>query len=178
MVVILLFFQMSGISARAGMIDQSPADSTQPRIPSSGQVTGDNQLHSEFVMDLVFERGTPTRVGSPGISRLIVHVTTGTFEGPGLRGVVGSPSGDWIITRPDSTSLLDMRMVLRTVDSETIYMSWRGIAYVQPNGQLHARIVPMFETGAPKYAWLNKIVAVGVYRPMPGKIEYRIYKIL
>jgi hypothetical protein len=36
----------------------------------------------------------------------------------------------------------------------------------------------MFETGATKYLWLNNVVAVGVYRPMPEKVAYRIYRIL
>jgi hypothetical protein len=40
------------------------------------------------------------------------------------------------------------------------------------------RIQPLFETGAAKYAWINNVVAVGVYRPMPGKIAYRVYRIL
>jgi hypothetical protein len=38
--------------------------------------------------------------------------------------------------------------------------------------------LPLFETAAPKYAWLNNVVAVGVYRPDLGKIAYRIYRIL
>jgi uncharacterized protein DUF3237 len=38
--------------------------------------------------------------------------------------------------------------------------------------------LPVFETTAPKYAWLNNVVAVGVYRPDLGKIAYRMYRIL
>jgi len=38
--------------------------------------------------------------------------------------------------------------------------------------------LPIFETAAAKYAWLNNVVAVGVYRPDLGKIAYRIYRIL
>jgi Protein of unknown function (DUF3237) len=53
-----------------------------------------------------------------------------------------------------------------------------GVAYIQPGGALFARIRPVFETGAAKYLWLNSIVAVGVYRPMPGKVAYRIDSIL
>jgi hypothetical protein len=36
----------------------------------------------------------------------------------------------------------------------------------------------MFETGATKYAWLNDIVAVGVYQKKPGRIAYRVHQIL
>jgi hypothetical protein len=35
-----------------------------------------------------------------------------------------------------------------------------------------------FEAAAAKYAWLNNVVAVGVYRSDLGKIAYRIYRIL
>jgi len=57
-------------------------------------------------------------------------------------------------------------------------MACRGIAYTPPGGILFARILPMFETGAAKSLWLNNVVAVGVYRPMPDKVAYRIYRIL
>ena len=57
-------------------------------------------------------------------------------------------------------------------------MTCRGIAYTPQGGALYARILTMFETGAAKYAWINNIVAAGVYRPMPGKVAYRIYQIL
>lgn len=57
-------------------------------------------------------------------------------------------------------------------------MACRGIAYTPEGGSLFARILPMFETGAAKYAWLNNVVATGVYRPTAGKIGYRVYQIL
>ena len=57
-------------------------------------------------------------------------------------------------------------------------MTCRGIAYQQPDGKLFARIVPVFETGAANYTWLNSVVAVGVFRQVPGKVAYRIYRIL
>ena len=41
-----------------------------------------------------------------------------------------------------------------------------------------SRILPMFETGSNQYAWLNRTVSVGVYRPTPGKIAFRVYRIL
>jgi hypothetical protein len=66
----------------------------------------------------------------------------------------------------------------QTDDAQNIYMSWRGIAHPQQGGALYARTTPLFETAAAKYAWLNNVVAVGVYRPGKGKIAYRVYQIL
>ena len=138
----------------------------------------EEKLQAEVLFDLVFERGTATNVGSPGGNKVVVPVSTGTFEGPKLKGTVIAPSGDSITVRQDGSSVLDLRLLLQTDDGEKILMTCRGIAYTAPDGTRFARLQPLFETGADKYAWLNKVVAVGVYRLVPGKIAYRIYRVL
>jgi Protein of unknown function (DUF3237) len=140
--------------------------------------TQDDKLQSQFLFDLNLEAATPQTLGSAGGGRLIVPVSGGTFAGPGLKGTIVAPGGDWIVQRPDGSRVLDVRILLQTDDGQKIYMSWRGIAYTAPSGVLSARILPMFETAAPKYAWLNNVVAVGVYRLDLGKIAYRVYRIL
>jgi hypothetical protein len=102
----------------------------------------------------------------------------GTFQGPRLRGTLVAPGGDWIVGRPDGSSVLDVRALLQTDDEQKILMTWRGIAHSMPGGALHARILPLFETGSARYAWLNNVAAVGVLRAVPGKISYRVYEIL
>ncbi len=45
--------------------------------------------------------------------------------------------------------------------------------------EYYFRIAPVFETGAERYAWLNKILAVGVGERFPPKIaRYSIFEIL
>lgn len=146
--------------------------------PSDAQMStaaDDGRLLSEFLLDLVIETQPPNNIAA---DRLIVPVSGGSFEGPKLRGTIVGPGGDWMVRRPDGSSLLDVRLVLQTDDGQKIFMSWRGIGYTPPGGTLYARILPMFETGAQKYAWLNNIVSVGVHRAMPGKVAYRVYHIL
>jgi len=138
----------------------------------------DDKLQSEFLLDLSLEAQTPQNLGSAAGGRLIVPVSGGTFTGPSLKGTIIPPGGDWIVQRPDGSRVLDVRILLQTDDGQKIYVSWRGIAYTPPGGAFNARILPVFETAAPKYAWLNNVVAVGVYRPDLGKIAYRIYRIL
>jgi len=134
-----------------------------------------DKLQSEFLLDLVLEKGQTNSVAP---NRFVVPVAGGTFEGPRLKGTVVGPAGDWISVRPDRSSVLDMRILLQTDDAQKISMKAHGIAYTQPDGTLYARMLPLFETGAEKYTWLNNLVAVGVFRPMPGKVAYRIYRIL
>ena len=144
--------------------------------PASG--VEDDALRSELLFDLVLEKGPTSDVGAQGSKKVVVLVAGGTFDGPRLKGTIVGPSGDWIAARPDGSSTLDIRALLQTDDGQKIFMTCRGLAYPQPDGTLYARILPLFETGAPKYAWLNNVVAVGVFRPTPGKVAYRVYRIL
>lgn len=137
----------------------------------------DEKLQSELLMDLILDTQPAHNVGSIGVNRVIVPVSGGTYEGPKLKGTV-LPGGDWISRRPDGSSVLDVRIILQTDDAQKIYMQYRGISYTPKDGAQYWRIVPVFETGAEKYIWINNIVAVGVHRALPGKVAYRIYQIL
>ncbi len=123
--------------------------------------------------------------------RRIVAVTGGSFEGPKLRGTVEPGGSDWILARPDGALLLDVRLSLRTDDGALIGMSYRGYRHGPPAvierlnrgeavdaSEYYFRTVPLFETAAPKYDWLNRIVSVGLgHRPPEGPI-YRVFEVL
>ena len=146
-----------------------------PFLTVDAGAAADDVLQSEFLLDLVIETGSANVLGA---DRVVVPVSGGTFEGPTLKGTIVSPGGDWIVCRPDGSMALDVRLVLQTDDAQKISMTWRGISYTPPGGTQYARILPLFETGAAKYDYMNHLVAVGVNRPMPGKVAYRIYRIL
>jgi hypothetical protein len=134
----------------------------------------DDKLKSEFLLTIVVQTEHPSALGD----RLIVPVSGGTFEGPKLKGSILPPSGDWITRRPDGSRVVDVRLLLETNDAQKIYMTWRGIAHTVQGQGLHARITPLFETAATQYSWLNDVVSVGIYQPIPGKVSYRVYQIL
>ena len=161
---------LAGLFASTGLA-ASPASPPTP-------ATADDKLQSEFLFDLVLEAQLPTTLATANGGRLIVPISGGKFTGPRLKGTIVLPSGDWVVQRPDGSRVLDVRVLLQTDDGQKIYMSWRGIAYTPAGGTLWARIVPMFETASEKNAWLNNVIAVGVYRPDLGKIAYRVYRIL
>jgi hypothetical protein len=146
-----------------------------PFLTAGAGAAADDTLQSEFLLDLVIQTGSANVLGA---DRVIVPVSGGTFDGPKLKGTIIGPGGDWIGRRTDGSMALDVRLVLQTDDAQKISMTWRGISYTPPGGTQYARILPLFETGAAKYDWLNHLVAVGVNRPMPGKVAYRIYRIL
>jgi uncharacterized protein DUF3237 len=145
-------------------------------------------LKSEFLMLLRFEypdriSGNPKAAGLPGMSRYIVPISRGTFDGPKLKGTVIPPSGEWAYRYGDRPGGPDVRLTLRTDDDQLIFMYYKGIILDSvPNGQPgYWRTQPWFEAGTGKYAFLNNRIAVGVGRyPKPGQAiaEYRIYQIL
>ena len=98
--------------------------------------------------------------------------------------------GDWVLVRKDGVSQLDVRITLRTDDGALIYVTYRGISTMTPEmrqrilkgevvnpSEYYFRTTPVFETAAEKYAWLNKLVAVGVGRRTRTGVEYSVYAI-
>jgi hypothetical protein len=171
---------MTKLSTRRGFAERSLAAAIGMTAavaigPQASSAADTTDLRSEFLFDLALSTLPPAQIGT---DRMVVPISNGTFDGPRLKGTVIGPAGDWMVERRDGSRLLDVRALLQTDDDQRIYMMCRGIAYTPPGGTLHAHILPMFETGAAKYAWLNNVVAVGLYRPTAGKIVYRVYEIL
>ena len=89
----------------------------------------------------------------------IFPITGGTFEGERLRGTVLGGGGDWVTTAADGTRELDLRVTLETDDGALIHMTFTG---VRDDANHYFRTLPRFETAAPKYAFLNRLLAVGI----------------
>lgn len=164
-------FNTAGFAAMAAMAAAEAAGSPQqPAATSSAPAP----LKSEFLMDVVLDVAAPQTVGT----RRIVPVTGGTFEGPKLKGTALGGGADWIFVRPDGVSELSVRCTLRTDDDQLINLTYRGLLFTPKGGEQYWRTTPIFETGSTKYEWLNKIIAVGVGKTVPGKAAYSIYHIL
>jgi hypothetical protein len=88
----------------------------------------------------------------------IFSITGGSFEGERLRGVVLG-GADWVTAAADGTFELDLRLTLKTDDGALIHMTFAG---VRDDTNHYFRTLPRFETAAPKYSFLNRLLAVGV----------------
>jgi hypothetical protein len=148
-----------------------------------------DELKSEFLFEMkayLDRDGAQPIDDTPNGSRYIVYVTGGSFEGPDLRGEILPGGGDWVVRRPDGVGVLDVRITLRTDDDALIYMRYRGLSHNLPvrpgdvaeSEERYFRTAPFFETGDERYAWLNRIIAVGVGGlPVEGGVGYRVYAI-
>ena len=56
---------------------------------------------------------------------------------------------------------LDLRITLETDDGALIHMTFEGIRDDAAPGAPYFRTVPRFETAAPRYSFVNRLVAVG-----------------
>jgi hypothetical protein len=89
----------------------------------------------------------------------IFPITGGSFEGERLRGTVLGGGVDWVTAATDGTFELDLRVTLETDDGALIHMTFTG---VRDDANHYFRTLPRFETAAPKYAFLNRLLAVGI----------------
>lgn len=99
-------------------------------------------------------------------TRVIIEVASIQVKGDRLRAeMAGASVADWLLIGPDGTGTLDVRATLRTDDGAFIFMQYNGkIGRDCLQGlQLPATVyvAPRFETSDERYAWLNRIQAVG-----------------
>jgi hypothetical protein len=120
---------------------------------------------------------SPTEeVGATPLGTLsIFPVTGGSFEGERLRGKVLAGGGDWVIGKADDTLELDLRVTLETDDGALIYMTFTGL---RDDAHHYFRTLPRFETAASNYAFLNRLLAVGIGEIRPDGPVHIIEEIL
>lgn len=107
-------------------------------------------------------------------TRVVVDASTGTFEGPKMRGTVSGPGGDWVTVRADGSMHLDVRILLKTDDGADILCQYQGIGL---DGATKITTAPMFQTGHENYTWLNSVVAVARGTSGGGQVTYEVYEV-
>jgi hypothetical protein len=128
---------------------------------------------------------------TPNAFRRIGVITGGSFKGERLSGEVLSGGNDWQDVRADSCTTLDVRLLLKTTDGALIVMTYQVLRHgasavmqaldrgeaVDP-ASYYFRLSALFETAAPQYDWLNRVIAIGIGdRHADGPI-YNIFEVL
>lgn len=115
---------------------------------------------------------------TPAGTRVIFPIAGGTFEGERLRGTVLPGGADWTVVRNDGVMELDLRITLQTDDGALVHMTFFGLRDDAAPGQPYFRTLPRFETSAPKYAFLNRLLAVGTGEVRGGQPVHVIDEVL
>jgi hypothetical protein len=152
------------------------------------------ELKSEFLFGLEINLNPPQVVG-PVLkgTRIISSFRNGFAKSDKINGKILEGSGDWGLFIDSETFKVDSRATIATDDGALIYITYSGYSHSSAKvaaligagrgGELsfsdyYFRTNVSFETGSPKYAWLNHTIAIGVGSfPAAGKVAFRIYAI-
>jgi len=146
-------------------------------------------LHPLLKADITL--AAPQELGeSPLGRRRIINITGGTFRGERLSGKVLPGGADWQVIRADGVADLDARYTLETADGALIYVRNHGYRHgpadvlkklsagedVDPS-LYYMRTTPLFETGDPRYAWLNRLICVGTGARKKSSVHLEIFEV-
>ena len=114
--------------------------------------------------------------GGPVGTRIVAEVDTIEISGDRVNAsMAGKSAADWLTVGPDgSYGTLDVRATMRTDDDELIYVEYSGRIDLTNGSVVSA---PLFQTGADKYDWLNRMQAVGVGQNGPDSLVYELYEV-
>lgn len=127
---------------------------------------------------------------SPRGRRKIIPIIGGTFRGENFNGTVANVGADWHTVLPGAMSELDTRYCLLTDDGAAIDIRNYGFRHgpeeviaalargeeVDPS-LYYMRTHCRFETGDPRYAWLNHTICVGSGVRNASAVQIRIYAV-
>ena len=148
------------------------------------------RLQALFKADIELAPAQELGAGPLG-RRRIIAIAGGRFVGERLSGRVLPGGADWQVIRADGVAELDARYTLETADGALVYVRNRGYRHgpeavlgrlaagenVDP-AQYYMRTTPLFETGDPRYAWLNRIVCVATGARRPAAVELEVFEVL
>ena len=172
--------------ANPASLDRIPAPMQSPRNSMK-------ELKSNRLFTLTIKLQPTIELGdTPAGKRRVFVVTGGEFEGDRIRGTVMPIIGsDLLLVRADGSAQQDVRMLLKTDDGAIVLMTYCGVRHASDEvnariergetvsgAEYYLRTVPLFETSSPKYAWINKIVSVGVGERRPDAVVYQVFEIL
>ena len=144
-------------------------------------------LKTEKILELNYVLDPAVLAGT----KIIYAAKSGTATGK-INGKILSIGGDFGTLLTPTTFKLDVRAVIQTEDSATIYITYTGFIYTNEEtfklmasgnvknlspDKYYFRINPIFETTSPKYDWLNHTVAIGVGTRTETGVSYKIYAI-
>jgi hypothetical protein len=142
--------------------------------------------------DLAIELDPPLELGqAPRGRRRIIPIIGGTVSGERLNGSILPGGSDWQVVYADGSAFLEARYPLKLDDGALVDVINTGIRHGPPEvlealargepvdpAKYYMRTQPRFETGDPRYSWLNRLVAVGTGRREPSAVHLTFFEVL
>lgn len=145
----------------------------------------------KFYCEINVDLAPPIEKGPvPGGYARLIPITGGSVEGPTISGEVLNLGADWQSVY-DSHAELDTRYAIQTNDGALIDV--RNFGYRHGPADVLARITagetvdpaayymrthPRFQTGDPRYSWLNRTIFVGTGERLANSVRIGIFELL
>jgi len=137
----------------------------------------------EFVFEEIVKLGEVTMPGDTARGgRIIIPITGGAFEGPGIKGIVIPGGWDWQLRRADGCTDVEADYFLQTDDGVVINVVNKGVICMGEGGtRPPVRTHPVFEAPRGKYEWLSQNAFVGTLELAPPEngpaVRIRFYRV-
>lgn len=145
------------------------------------------ELKTEIFAEANMTEDQPIVAGT----KIIYPIKGGTITGK-INGTFLPIGADFGTLITPTTFKLDVRGIIQTVDSATVYVTFTGYIYsdtetfkllssdkakeVSPD-KYYYRVSPIFETTSPNYDWLNHTIAIGIGTVTENGVSYKIYAV-
>jgi hypothetical protein len=150
-------------------------------------------LELEFAMTYVVRTTNPLdpTTNSPWGVRQYWQVSEASLDGPKIKAQLAATGIDWMRLGDDGFWRPDLRAQFLTDDGAVVLLHYTGLVQQTPLSaddpqgdrtgnwdDRYWRMSMRFETGAPRYAWLNTNLFVARGRLLgSGHIEYEVYRV-
>lgn len=145
----------------------------------------------EHFCDLVVELAPIRELGSGRAGkRRIIPIIGGSVHGPGITGRILDLGADWQTIFHDDVAELDTRYAIETNDGETIEIINFGYRHGPADviaklargedcdpASYYMRTHARLETGAKRYAWVNRTLFVGTGARRASSVEISLFAI-
>lgn len=142
--------------------------------------------------DLVVELAAPMELGDGRSGRRrIIPIVGGLVSGERLSGRILHLGADWQTVFADGSAELDTRYSIETDDGALIDIRNFGYRHGSPEvlaalargeavdpSRYYMRTHPRFETGDPRYAWLNTMICVGTGAREAASVKVSVFEVL
>jgi len=146
----------------------------------------------QFLARFEVELGSLIELGDTGTGKKrIIPINGGRFEGPNFKGSILPGGADWQLVQNNGVARIDTRYHLKTDDGAILTIATQGVRHGPPEvitalakgkkvdpARYYFRFNIRFETGASKYAWLNRSIAVGSGMRLANAVIYDAYVLI
>lgn len=128
---------------------------------------------------------------TPYGERRIINILGGSVDGPRLKGSILPGGADWQIIRLDGVADIRARYTIEAQGGSRILVNSEGLRHGPAEvmarlargepadaGSYYFRTVMRFETGAPEFAWLNRILALARGAREPNAVRLDVYEVI